>query len=223
MPTLTNLAGYCELVRDAAIKRQAIMAMAAMTERCFDPSEDAGDLLADVERVTELLNSRQRRESLARTTEQVVTEAGGVNAFLSPHKNPGIQIPFADINVTLSGLRRSKFILLGARPAVGKTALASQIAEHAASTGKTVLFVTLEMSAEDVIKPSIAGQSAVNSYRFREGLLNDHERFRLHGGLSQHADLGERLLYVDKSDITVRESPTFCGHSRHAASQWTYA
>jgi replicative DNA helicase len=204
VPHLVDLARYCEIVRAAAIKRQAIRSMTMMIERCYDPGEDASNLLGDVERVTELLNSSDRRDSAARTTENVVMDAGGVNVFLSPQTNPGIQIPFADIGSTLSGLRRSKFILLGARPAVGKTALATQIAEYAAKSGKTVLFVTLEMSAEDVIKRSITGRASVSAYKFREGRLSPSEREDLRTELSQRMELGERLLYVDKSDITVQ-------------------
>jgi replicative DNA helicase len=120
LPRLFELARYCELIRTAAIKRQAIVSMTALIHRCYDPGEDAGDLLGDVERVTELLNSSDRRDSVARSTEKVVMDVGGVNVFLSPQTNPGIHIPFAHIDATLSGLRRSKFILLGARPAVGK-------------------------------------------------------------------------------------------------------
>jgi replicative DNA helicase len=204
LPHLVDLARYCEIVRAAAIKRQAIHTMTAMIQRCYDPGEVASNLLGDVERVTELLNSSDRRDSAERSTERVVMDAGGVNVFLSPQTNPGIHIPFADIDSTLSGLRRSKFILLGARPAVGKTALATQIAEYAAKNGKTVLFVTLEMSAEDVIKRSITGRASVSAYRFREGRLSAAEREGLRTELSERMELGDRLLYVDKSDITVQ-------------------
>ncbi|HMF75630.1 MAG TPA: DnaB-like helicase C-terminal domain-containing protein [Bryobacteraceae bacterium] len=204
LPRFYDLARYCELVRAAAVKRQAIASMSALIERCHDPGEDAGNLLAEVERVTELLNSSTNRASVARSTESVVADAGGINVFLSPQTHPGISIPFADIDATLSGLRRSKFILLGARPAVGKTALAVQIAEGAARSGKTVLFVTLEMSAEDVIKRSITGRAAVSAYRFREGRLSPTERDGLHAELADRMELGDQILYVDKSDITVQ-------------------
>ena len=136
------------------------------------------DLLAEAERVTEMLQgSGSKRKLDALTAADVIEREGGINRFLSPElTHPGIAIPFQTLSTTLSGLRPAKFVLLGARPGVGKTAAADQIAVNAAAAGKTVLFVTLEMNARDVLHRAIATASRVSAYRFRGGRLNESER-----------------------------------------------
>jgi hypothetical protein len=94
--------------------------MAALIKRCYDPGEDASDLLGDVERVTELLNSSDRQESVARSTEKVVNDAGGINVFPVAAKQS--RHPHS-----ICSYRRHP-----------------ERSEFAAKNGKTVLFITLE-------------------------------------------------------------------------------
>lgn len=198
-----NLEQYCRMVKVAAIKRRAFTHMQAMMERCCDPGDETAELVTAAERIGELLSSNGTGELPARPYEQVITDSGGINAFLSPETNPGIHIPFYDIHVTLSGLRRGRFIILGARPAVGKSALAIQIAEHAAANGNNVLFVALEMRAEDVLQRSATGRAGVSAYKFRHDLLDMRERRALQSEVSKLVELGDRLLVVDRSETTV--------------------
>jgi len=105
MPQLASLAGFCNLVRGAAIKRQATLAMTGLIDRCFAAGEGAEDLLGEAERVSDILNSSLRRVLDARTFEQVIADEGGINPFMAPEAKPGIHLPFADIHATLGGLR----------------------------------------------------------------------------------------------------------------------
>lgn len=203
MPKLVSLDSFCQKVRIAAIKRQAISHLQVLLDECRDPANETAELVLSAERVMETLNTTGRRELAARTYEEVIEDAGGINKVLSPEKKFGIQVPFDTINKTLAGLRRSKFIILGARPAVGKSALAIQIAEHAAANGNNVLFVTLEMRAEDVLQRSMTGRAAIGAYKFRNGCLNEQERRSLQSEVSKLVDLGNRLLIVDRSETTV--------------------
>ncbi|MGI9069737.1 MAG: replicative DNA helicase [Bryobacteraceae bacterium] len=202
MPALANLESFCTIVRDKAILRRTIVSCQNLINRCLCAQEEPGSLLAEAERVTEILNSNSRKLA-ARTVDEVIEDEGGINAFLSPESRPGIHIPFEDIHHTLGGLRRSKLILLGARPAVGKTALASQIAEHAAANGHNVLVVTLEMGARDVLHRAITGRARVSAYCFRTGRLHPQERYAVQEQTGELSSLGGRLRLVDKSETTV--------------------
>lgn len=204
MPHLVSIENFCQKVRDASIKRQAIQSMQLLIERCCNPGDETAELAIEAERVVETLNNTNRRELAARSYEQGVADTGGVNKFLSPETKCGIHIPFDSIHQTLIGLRRPKLIILGARPAVGKSALAIQIAEHAAANGNNVLFVTLEMSLEDVLLRSMTGRAGVGAYKFRTGHLDQRERHALQATLAELVEKsGERLLLVDRSDTTV--------------------
>lgn len=203
LPTLHNLQHLCEIVRGKGLLRRTIVAANDLIDRCLEDSEDPAELLVEAERVTEALNAGTKRKLNARTVAEVIADEGGINAFLRPESKPGIRIPFATIHETLGGLRRGKLILLGARPAVGKTAMASQIAEHAAAAGKTVLVVTLEMGARDVLHRAITGRAQVSAYRFRTGRMAECERNQVQKETSDLAALGQRLQLVDRSDTTL--------------------
>jgi replicative DNA helicase len=151
-----------------------------------------------------VLNDGQCARIEARTVAEIIADQGGLQQFLSPETTPGIAIPFPAIHETLSGLRASKFILLAARPAVGKSAFAVQVAETAAAAGKRVLVVSLEMSARDLLYRSITGRGNVSAYKFRTGRLSETERFQLHTETSALVDLNDRLRIADKSQATVQ-------------------
>lgn len=204
MPRLVNLASFCEPIRSTAVRRRAIESMWDLMQRCYDLGEESADLLVSAERISEVLNATAARKLQTRTLDDYIAEDGGINPFLTPDRKPGIQIPFADIHATLSGLRKSKLILVGARPAVGKTAFATQIAEHASNSGSRVLFITLEMGGRDLFHRAIAGRAQVSAYRFREGKLSARERQDLVAETSKLRELGDKLLLVDKSDTTVQ-------------------
>ncbi len=204
MPMVVNLASYCQPIRAAAVRRQAIESMTALIDRCFDPGEDTGDLLARAERVTEMLNVKGGRQLAARTMERIIADEGGLNAFLSPQEKPGIHVPFPTIHSTLSGLRRAKFIIIGARPSVGKTALAAQIGEHAAGQGHRVLLFSLEMSARDVLHRSLTGRARLSAYKFRNGYLSPNERNLLQNETVEMLEYGDKLQIVDDGDTTVQ-------------------
>lgn len=203
MPRLSTVERYCEIVREKSILSRAIMSAYDVINRCLDGSDSPADLLIEIERMSDVLNPGSKRKLEARTVTDVIGDEGGVNSFLRPELQPGIQIPFEAIHGTLGGLRRGKLVLLGARPAVGETALASQIAESAAASGKRVLFVTLEMSARDVLHRAIAGRAQVSAYYFRTGRLSEVERHRVQKEMSDLASLDNRLLLVDRSDTTL--------------------
>ncbi|MGI9073345.1 MAG: replicative DNA helicase [Bryobacteraceae bacterium] len=204
VPQLVNLDWFCERVKDLSLRRKLISTCRLVTDRCFLATYDRADLNADLERMTQIANASTGRKRSARTVEEVIADEGGINAFLSPEKKPGIHIPFADLNHTLGGLRRSKFVILGARPGVGKTALATQIAEHAAANGNNILAVTLEMRAADVLRRSIAGRAEVSAYKFRIGELSKVERFAIQRETGELASLEGHLRIEDGGDITVQ-------------------
>jgi replicative DNA helicase len=201
IPRIVNLATFCEPIRTAAIRRRAIESATALIDRCFDPGQETEELLMCAERVTESLNAKGSRKLAARPLERYIDEAGGINPFLSPELTPGIHIPFPEIQTTLSGLRKSKFVIVGARPAVGKTAFAMQVAEHAAANGNRVLVVTLETIGKDLFHRSITGRAKVSAYKFREGLLDEQERRDIYSETIKLLDLGDKLQLAENTTV----------------------
>jgi replicative DNA helicase len=196
------LVTQCETIRRTAIRRRAIQGVAALLEDLYgnDTSEDT---LVCAERVSNILSTVSRRLK-ARTLNEVIADSGGINEFLSPHKRPGIEIPFPEINEALGGLRHGKLLLLASRPAVGKSAWVHEITLHAAQNCKRVLLVTLEMTATDVLHREIAGRAEVSAYRFRTGSLEQDERERVHSRTVELIEFaGESVRFMDQTEADV--------------------
>lgn len=203
VPRIVNLDAYCSRVREMSVRRRLIRSAQLIITRCASRAYEPGDSLAELERMSEALGSSRKRLT-ARVWSEIVEDEGGLNRFLNPQMKPGIHVPFPSMHDTLDGLRRGKLVLLGARPGVGKTALAAQICEHAAANGNNVLFVTLEMTARSVLHRSLTARARVSAYKFRRGTLTETERFQVQQQASELADLGESLTILDNADTTVQ-------------------
>lgn len=107
-----------------------------------------------------------------------------------------------DLNDIIGGLMPQDLILIGARPSVGKTAIAMDIAKHIAAKNKRVLFVTLEMSIEALCVRYIAGYTEINSQKIRTGKLNDKEWDKISKAVWGMNDI---TLFIDDVSRTVTD------------------
>ena len=121
---------------------------------------------------------------------------GGINAFLDPSKRiKGISTGFTKLDEMTGGLHGGELFILAARPSMGKTALALNIAQHVAlKLKKTVAIFSLEMSKESLLTRMLCAAARVDSQRFRAGYLNQDERRKLNQALHE---LVEAPLYID--------------------------
>ncbi len=121
---------------------------------------------------------------------------GGINAFLDPSKRiKGISTGFTKFDEYTGGLHGGDLFILAARPSMGKTALALNIAQHVALRNKqTVAVFSLEMSKESLLTRMLCAAARVDSQRFRAGYLTQDERRKLNQRLHE---LVEAPLYID--------------------------
>ena len=121
---------------------------------------------------------------------------GGLNAFLDPSKRvKGIGTGFTKLDEKTSGLHAGDLFILAARPSMGKTALALNIAQHVATKAKrTVAVFSLEMSKESLLTRMLCATARVDSQKFRAGYLSADERKRLQAAASS---LVEAPLFID--------------------------
>ena len=122
---------------------------------------------------------------------------GGLNAFLDPSKRvKGISTGFTKFDEKTSGLHAGELIILAARPSMGKTALALNIAQHVATKreAQPVAIFSLEMSKESLLTRMLCATARVDSQKFRAGYLNADERQKLQAAASS---LVEAPLFID--------------------------
>jgi len=212
LPHSRSIARYADLIREYSRKRWLLRFGQSVSFKAFDAEERASEIVAWAD--DRLFSSRERWESGVSKGARSGNEMLDVQAarYRQFHRNISDAIPtgFAELdnNLTGRGLSRKRLTLLAARPSVGKTALALDIAANAAGAGHHVLFFSLEMSAEMMLDRLVSVASRVPRWHIQAGIA-DHAYKRIASALPDVCDLP--ITFDDSSrritDIrrTVRE------------------
>jgi replicative DNA helicase len=164
--------------------------------RALLAEEEPDVILAGAEESLVKLGESRLTQGLKTPGEIIADYAGGINAFLDPSKRfKGISTGFAKLDEMTGGLHKGELIILAARPSMGKTAIALNIASHVATRlNEKVAVFSLEMSGESLLTRMLCASAYVDSQRFRAGYLNQDERRKL-AAASQK--LVEAPLFID--------------------------
>lgn len=196
LPHIVNLESYIRIVKDKSVLRRIIYAAQHLMNRCLVGEEDPSEILAGAEE-TLLKLGEARIKSPMSSPRQILEEyEGGINAFLDPSKRiQGIGTGFYKLDEMTGGLHAGDLFILAARPSMGKTAMALNIAHHVAvKCEQAVAIFSLEMSKESLLTRMLCAGARVDSQRFRAGYLSADERRRLQAGLNQ---LVEAPIFID--------------------------
>ncbi len=196
LPQMPNLDSYIRIVKDKAILRSIIFASQHMMNRCLADEEEPGDILAGAEETLLRLGEARVKSGLVNPGDILQGYEGGINAFLDPSKRiKGISTGFTKFDEYTGGLHGGDLFILAARPSMGKTALALNIAQHVALKLKqTAAIFSLEMSRESLLTRMLCAAARVDSQRFRAGYLTPDERRKLSHSLHELVDAP---LYID--------------------------
>jgi replicative DNA helicase len=198
LPQIYNLESYIRIIKQKALLRRMILNAQAIIERCMIDRDDPATILAEAEDSMLRLGETVVREDLLNPEQIFERFQGGINAFLDPSRRVrGISSGFKKLDEMTSGFHEGELIILAARPAMGKTALALNIAQHIATNPKiqkTVAIFSLEMSRELLLSRMICAAARVDAHKFRLGYLNADERRRL---LLAATELAESRLFID--------------------------
>jgi len=196
LPQTPNLESYIKLVKDKATLRRIIFASQHMINRAMMAEEGPEEILAGAEETILKLGEEQVRSGLMNPAQILEDYEGGINAFLDPSKRvKGVSTGFLKLDEYTGGLHGGDLFILAARPSMGKTAFALNIAQHIALRNKqTVAIFSLEMSKESLLTRMLCATARVDSQRFRMGYLSADERRKLNHALQE---LAEAPLYID--------------------------
>lgn len=196
LPQISNLEGYVKIVRDKATLRRIVMASQHLMNRALIGEEEPGEILAGAEDTLLKLGESRAEKGLMTPLEVIQNYQGGLNAFLDPSKRiKGISTGFTKLDEMTGGLHSGELIILAARPSMGKTAFALNIAWHVATRlFHPVAIFSLEMSQESLLTRMLCAAARVDSHRFRTGYLNEKERQQLRAAANQ---MVEAPLYLD--------------------------
>jgi replicative DNA helicase len=198
LPEIVNLESYIRIVKDKSTLRRLIFSAQSVIDRCFNAGEEPDEILASAEETLLKLGDARAREQLESPASIVQKFPGGINAFLDPSQRiSGLSTGFKRFDEMTGGLHGGELFILAARPSMGKTALALNIAQHVAThpkIRKSVAVFSLEMSSASLLTRLLCAAARVDQHKFRAGFLNVDERRKLQFAL---ADLTEAPLYLD--------------------------
>jgi len=196
LPQIPNLDSYVRLVKDRALLRRIIFASQHMINRAMMGEESPDEILAGAEETLLKLGDEQVKAGLVSPSQILESYEGGINAFLDPSKRvKGVSTGFLKLDEMTGGMHGGDLFILAARPSMGKTAFALNIAQHVALRIKeTVAVFSLEMSKESLLTRMLCAAARVDSQKFRMGYLSQDERRKLNHSLME---LAEAPLYID--------------------------
>jgi replicative DNA helicase len=174
VPTAENIAHYARLVQEKATLRRLIAACAEIQSRAYGEFGDYEEFLDEAERLVFQVAQKNRRENAYRVGElmEEVLESIATRAA-EKRRITGVPTGFHKLDEITAGLQPENLIIVAARPGVGKTSWALNVASHAALTHQIpVLIFSLEMSKNELMERLLAGEARVDSSRMRRGLMD---------------------------------------------------
>ena len=210
VPTSANIRQYATIVKDKSILRNIIKVNEKIANDCYAGKDSTEDILAETEkRIFELV--RNKGASDYTPIDKVVLEA--LDKISSAAKNrgavTGVPTGFKDLDGYLSGLQPSDFVLVAARPSMGKTAFVLNVAENVAiKQGITTAIFSLEMSNVQLVNRMLSLESTVDADKLRKGRLDSSDWGKLIEGADSIAK--SHLIIDDTPGISISELRSKC-------------
>lgn len=196
VPTAAHVEHYGRIVKDTATKRSLMSAASRLVNVAMDEGKGAAEALDVAE--SEVFSLSQK--SLSKTFTSVrETLAESFDRLDELHKSGegirGVATGFEDLDNALAGLQKSNLLILAARPGVGKTSLALNIAQNVAVKGKRpVGLFSLEMSKEELVDRLLVSQADIDAWKLKTGKLSDEDFSKLSDAMGE---LAEAPLFID--------------------------
>ena len=210
VPTTANVQKYIKIVEEKSILRNLIKTANEIIELGYDPAEDVEDIMDGAEKkIFDIMQSKNQKGYTP--IKDVLVESFTKLEELYNRKQhiTGVPTGFAELDYKTAGLHGSELILVAARPAMGKTAFALNIATNAALRGNApVAIFSLEMSKDQLVNRILCSEAMVDSNKVRTGKLGEDDWVKLAGAIGP---LSEAEMYIDDTPgISVMEIRTKC-------------
>ena len=210
VPTASNIDYYIKNVEDASILRKLIETATDIASEGYRTDETVNEILDNSEK--KILNIvKNRKSSEFRSIKDILQKTQSDLERLSEHKGEvtGLATGWYDIDKLTTGLHPNELIIIAARPAMGKTVFALNLATHAAMTqDKSVALFNLEMSAEQLAMRIISSLGQVDGFKLRTGNLMNTDWKRINEAVSQLSNTN--LVMDDTPGITIGEIRAKC-------------
>lgn len=210
VPTAANVKSYANIVYEKSVLRRLIKINEEIANSCYAGKDKLEDILADTEkRIFDLLQSRNSGEfvPIQQVAMNVLDKIE--QAYNSKSTVTGIPTGFIDLDYRTSGMQPSDFILIAARPSMGKTAFVLNLVDHVAVRKQMPCMVfSLEMSKEQLVNRMLSMESNVDSQKLRTGTLSDTDWDAVVEGIGTIGD--SKMIIDDTPGISIMELRSKC-------------
>ncbi|MFH1971816.1 MAG: replicative DNA helicase [Patescibacteria group bacterium] len=196
VPTAAHVEHYGKIVKDFATKRSLLSAATKLVDLSLDEGLSANELLDKAESEVFSLTQRHLSKSFTQVKDALAESFDRLDEL---HKQGeglrGVATGFKDLDDSLAGMQKSNLLILAARPGIGKTSLALNIAQNVAVKYKRpVGFFSLEMSREELVDRLLVSQADIDAWKLKTGKLDEEDFTKLSNAMGE---LAEAPLYID--------------------------
>ncbi|MBS4030406.1 MAG: replicative DNA helicase [Clostridiales bacterium] len=205
VPTAANVAYYARIVRDKAVLRSMINAATRIVTRSFEAADNVDEILDEAEKAIFEVSQRSNPQGFSSMKDILKSAFERIDKLWGNKGGvTGIPTGFPDLDNITSGFQNSDLIIIAARPSMGKTTLALNIAQHIAVNEKLPVAVfSLEMSKEQLVQRMLVAQANIDAQRLRRGYLSDEDYPKL---TRAAGPLAEAPLFIDDTaSISIME------------------
>lgn len=203
VPTAANVKDYAAIVRDKSTLRALISACEEVTQAAYAEEEEVERLVEMAESKIYAIAEQKDNKNFVHIKDALLNVYGHLQQLITNKEEiQGMKTGFSGLDEKLVGMGKSDLVLVGARPGMGKTAFALNVAAAAAKRSqKTICIFSLEMSAEQLVTRLLSSEALVDSYRLRSGELTDKDWQDLAHAASILSDC--QILIDDTTGLTV--------------------
>jgi len=195
VPYASNAVYYAEIVRAKATLRLLIHASTEILRDAYEPTLDPRELVGRAEEKIFAVHDQRSTDQITTIHDLLMEAFDRIDARLEHGEGVGVPTGFIELDNKTGGMHDSELIVLAARPSMGKTALATNIAEYVTIKGNvTTLFVSLEMARLELAQRMLCSQGRIDAHKFRRGLISSDERNKL---VEASAKLSKAPLFID--------------------------
>ncbi len=205
LPTAANAAYYIEILEEKYTLREIIRVCTEYAARSYDEQDDVPNLLNDVEQKVFAIAQDRFKDRVSSMKQMVVAAIGSIQELYDRRGSiSGLPTGFADFDKMTDGLHGAEMVVIAARPSMGKTAFAMNIAEHiAVDLKRAVAVFSLEMNAQQLVQRLLCSRARVNMGRVRDGFLSERDFPALQAAASKLAEA--KIFIDDTSGLSILE------------------
>lgn len=210
VPTTANAGQYIKIVEEKSVLRNLIKTANELITLGYDPTQEVEDIIDSAEKkIFEVMQKRNQKGYSSIKDVLVDTFTQLEQLYNQKQHITGVPTGFADLDYKTAGLHQSDLILVAARPAMGKSAFALNIATNAAVKANVpVVIFSLEMSKEQMVNRILCSEAMVDSNKVRTGTIDDDEWAKLAAASGQ---LSEAQIFIDDTPgISIMEIRAKC-------------